>query len=366
MDPSLQPSLAPTLTARGPDDLLGYVGHALGTLPAAGLVLVTLRGRLLRAVVRVDPPAASAAGGGPGARPGAPGPGDAGRWGAAVAAVCRRDRAATGVIVLRLDAGVRPGDAPPPWWPALRDALELAGLPVETAWTATGSLAWPLDGADAAEQGETPVAVDPRSSALSAHLVARGSVWGLRDADLLVPDARGARAAGPGWRSPAAGDREGRRRWLAAWEPVLEGMPLGQEAEDAAQRLGAPLTVPAWRDGLLLRAALGSSAPTVPRRLRERVLTASAAEPPHWPRLDRLWHACRGLAGRAPGRHAAQALAVAAWIAWARGHGGAAGVHLEAASRLDRDDPFIRVLGEVVGSGLVAEWAADPRTAWRP
>ena len=46
----------PVLPARGPEDLLAYVGHALGRLPEGSLVLLTLRDGRLRAVVRVDLP----------------------------------------------------------------------------------------------------------------------------------------------------------------------------------------------------------------------------------------------------------------------------------------------------------------------
>ena len=47
---------APVLPARGPEDLLAYVGHALGRLPEDSLVLLTLHDGRLRAVVRVDLP----------------------------------------------------------------------------------------------------------------------------------------------------------------------------------------------------------------------------------------------------------------------------------------------------------------------
>ena len=49
-------STVPHVSARGVDDLLGYVGHVLGRLPRSSVCLITLQGRTLRAVARVDVP----------------------------------------------------------------------------------------------------------------------------------------------------------------------------------------------------------------------------------------------------------------------------------------------------------------------
>ena len=80
----------PVLPARGPEDLLAYVGHALGRLPEDSLVLLTLRDGRLRAVVRVDLPPEEV---------------DVGAWACAVAEVCRRDAAADATLCLALPDG---------------------------------------------------------------------------------------------------------------------------------------------------------------------------------------------------------------------------------------------------------------------
>ena len=91
---------APVLPARGPEDLLAYVGHALGRLPEDSLVLLTLHDGRLRAVVRVDLPPEEV---------------DVDAWACAVAEVCRRDAAADAGLPLRREprhrlakAGVQP------------------------------------------------------------------------------------------------------------------------------------------------------------------------------------------------------------------------------------------------------------------
>ena len=38
---------APHASARGVDDLLGYIGHVLGRLPRSSLCFITMRGRAL-------------------------------------------------------------------------------------------------------------------------------------------------------------------------------------------------------------------------------------------------------------------------------------------------------------------------------
>ncbi|MCK6094950.1 DUF4192 domain-containing protein [Micrococcus sp. EYE_162] len=344
--PTPTPTLAPgTLSARGVDDLLGYVGHALGTLPRQSLVLVTLEHRLLRAVVRVD----------------LPGHADAqGRWARTVAGVCRRDARATAVLALVLDASAEPGAAPaPPWWPALEDALCRADIPVAEAWCSAGERAWPWPpGRGTASQAR---AVSPESSVLSLHLLAQGSVWGLRDRDVLVPPPRRAAPADARrWPAPDPQDAAGRAAWQDAWRTVLRG-GCAQDHE----LLAGPLVLPAWRDALVVLAACGPDAAAADGAAREPILTASTPEPPDWRSLDRLWEACRGIASTAPARHAAQALAVAAWVSWARGHGSAASAHLEAAEALDPRDRFGSVLRAVTGAGLVAGWATSPETAWR-
>ena len=63
---------------------------------------------------------------------------------------------------------------------------------------------------------------------------------------------------------------------------------------------------------------------------------------------------------------AAQALALAGWVGWARGHGSDADAHLTAAAALSPGDPFVSVLRRIVAAGCVAGWATDPATAWRP
>ncbi|MGW3945786.1 DUF4192 family protein [Micrococcus endophyticus] len=363
----------PVLPARGPEDLLAYAGHALGRLPAGSLLLITLAAGRLRAVVRVDLPEPSAA-------PAPPDPAEAVEWARAVAGVCRRDAEADAVLALALPAGPAPGLDAPSCAAALTAALAVAGRPLAGAWTAAGGRARPWSGRDRGQDHD----VDPRSAPLSLHLMARGSVWDRAAAPEPVPRAgpvpRGRRAAS--WRAPAADDDAARRLWLSQWEPVLAGErgaarpvpaegtapvsgPEEHPSADAAV-LGAPLTLPSWRDALVLHAAVRPGVPPPEPAERERLLTAGSEQAPPWERLDRLRAGLRRLVPDAPPPAAAQALALAGWVGWARGQGSDAAAHLAAAAELAPDDPFVTLMRRVVDTGCVAGWAAHPDTAWRP
>lgn len=339
---------APVLPARGPEDLLAYVGHALGRLPVDSLVLITLGSGRLRAVVRVDLP-----------RPGAPEDG----WTRAVARVCRQDAEADAVLVLALPGGPTPPLLAPVWGDALGAALASAGRPLAAGWTCGAGRARPWSGPqDTSEQ-----TVHPRTAPLSLHLMARGSVWDRASVPEPVPSAEATAHAGPAsrWPAPTPEAEAARESWLDRWESVLSGATAGPSPAEAAG-LGGPLTCPAWRDALVLRAARRPGERTAAGPERALVLTASSARPPAWDRLDRLRAALRGLVPAAPREVAAHALALAGWVGWARGHGTDAVAHLAAATELLPDDPFVAVLRRVVASGCVAGWAVHPDSAWRP
>ena len=338
----------PVLPARGPEDLLAYVGHALGRLPEGSLVLLTLRDGRLRAVVRVDLPPEEV---------------DVGAWACAVAEVCRRDAAADATLCLALPDGARATLARPGWAAALDDALASAGRPLTAAWTCARGRARPWWGSGVAEEGP----LDPRAAPLSLHLMTRGSVWDRAAVSDPVPR-RGPAAARPDdarWRPPEQDAPPARRAWLAQWEPVLTGTARGRGAPAPAV-LGSPLTRPAWRDGLLLHAAAPSGAATGDPGDEERILTAASGRAPAWDRLDALRAGLRALVPVATPAVAAQALALAGWVGWARGHGSDADAHLTAAAALSPGDPFVSVLRRIVAAGCVAGWATDPATAWRP
>lgn len=351
----------PVLPARGPEDLLAYAGHALGRLPSGSLLLITVGAGRLRAVVRVDLPP-----------PGEPAPG----WARAVAGVCRRDTDADAVLALALPAGPASGLDAPGCTRLLSAALESAGRPLAGAWTCAGGLARPWPGRDEDRDRR----VDPRSAPLSLHLMARGSVWDRAAVPEPVPRA----GAGPRgrerarWRVPAVDDARAREAWLHRWEEeVLAGPDRASGEREAGERepalpprwtpeLGVPLTMPTWRDALVLRAAVRPGDPPLTPRDRERVLTARSEHAPPWGRLDRLRGALRALVPTAPPAVAAQALALAGWIGWARGQGSDADAHLAAAAELRPADPFVGLMRRVVATGCVAGWAAHPDTAWRP
>lgn len=346
-------STVPRVSACGVDDLLGYVGHVLGRLPRSSICLITLQGKTLRAVARVDVPV--------------PVPREArGRalWAEAVARAVRADADADGCLVLCLEPGLD-DSAHRPLAPALRTALRACGTPVVAAWCVAdgAAVAWTGEGEDVdVGTDATPRPVrPPELSTVSLSMAAEGSVWDVAPGGDEVPTPSAVH--GP-WHPPADGGESPVHDWLSLWHGVLHGRTDLQELD--RRQAGAPLALPVWRDRLLGMAAVGLAADAPADACPVDLFFADGPEPPRWDLLDRLHDALRDLVPDLPVEQAANALAVVGWIAWARGQGSRAGAHLDEAWRLAPGHGLTSLLLRLVEGGRIAGWAGNPRTAWRP
>ncbi len=342
----------PHASARGVDDLLGYVGHVLGRLPRSSVCLITLTGTTLRAVVRVDVPV--------------PVPGRRGRtlWAQAVARAVRADSAADGCLVLCHEPGLD-DSAHRPLAPVLRSALRDVGTPALAAWCVAGgtAVAWTgeVESVDVGVEGEPCAVRPPELSAVSLALTAEGSVWDVAPGgdDVPTPSA----VHGP-WPLPPDDTEASLHAWLSLWHGVLHaGAPL---AEGSRREAAAPLARPMWRDRLLGMAAVGLDPDAPEGACPVDLFFADGPEPPRWDLLDRLHDTLRELVPDLPAVQAADALALVGWIAWARGQGSRAGAHLEEAWRLAPGHGLTSLLLRLVEAGRIAGWARNPRAAWRP
>ncbi|XNZ01301.1 DUF4192 family protein [Micrococcus luteus] len=344
---------APHASARGVDDLLGYIGHVLGRLPRSSVCFITMQGRSLRAVARVDVPV--------------PVPATASarrRWAETVSRCVRSDAGADGCLVVCHEPGVAGRDHRP-LAPALRRALGEAGVPAVAAWCVDDgvAVAWTGEGEgiDVGDDGTPRPLSPPELSTVSLALTAEGSVWNGGPGGDGVPTPSAAHAP---WPLPPGDDEASIRSWLGLWHRVLTGQAcLGVLNRRQA---AAPLSLPLWRDRLLGMAAVGLGPADPEDACPVDLYLAEGPQPPRWDLLDVLHDELRSLVPDLPIEQAANALAVVGWIAWARGQGSRAGAHLEEAWRLRPGHGLTSLLLRLVEGGRIAGWAADPRTAWRP
>ena len=299
------------LTVTGPEDILGFIPHSLGYWPADSLVAMTMQGKRLGATLRLDLPDRTVP-----CRAGdfCPDGARLPRWRTRVpTAPCwlfftndgcaRRRRHCT-----ERSAG-RPGS---PCW--IRPACR-SGTP----------------GTSARTTGVTPTAWMPsccpcpgrpvqeiRDSMLNAEMVYRGSSVGPAPErqDAAARPVPGHAPAPPSWRPrkqrgrrswlpPGAAGHSSGRSWMpgrTCW-PGLPGSP-GVPDVDRDGFLRASLSVPHWRDAVLVMAQqAGTAAEAGAEGLASSIDAASAGgdQPPlldrQWSRLLRRQRSARSTAG---------------------------------------------------------------------
>ncbi|WP_171041262.1 DUF4192 family protein [Sinomonas susongensis] len=393
---------------REPDDLLGYIPHALGEWPEESLVAVTVGAGSVGVSVRVD----------------LPGPLEQAALARFAETVCSHlasdPLADSAVLAVYSAAEWRKLDDPPhgETVTALQLALGDLGIPVLDAWL-VGERTWRSMLCERAEccpwPGQPIESIT--ASRVGAELVYRGSSFG--------PGAPSERlgASPEGLESPS---RWGRLEdcpdawWdpctfsaaLAAWDETLSTGRMPHH--ERLRLLAASLLRPALRDAAVVAAALGGAsawqgsraigvldpwpagscgnlpalagglgAAEAGQRVRgweERpepggdvdaalefgaVILGRARNRPQWERIDRLERIMRVLVEREEPEIRAPALAVLGWIFWARGRGSKASGFLRRALSTAPGYRFADLLSRVVDGGEVAGWARSPETAWR-
>ncbi|MHA7167736.1 DUF4192 domain-containing protein [Arthrobacter bambusae] len=397
------------VTISRPEDILGFIPHALGLWPKESIVAITMRGQTLGATLRLDlPPERSER---------------------VLAAYSRRigeyleaDPDADGVLLAIFsddgwdDDGVVRGHLP--LLEALDPILAHRGLALRDAWF-IGSDFW--RSAFCTDLECCPLPGRPvdqiLDSRLNAEMVFRGS--NVRKSPRLL---------GPGdqpvhdpefMRAEAAVLEELLRRWrsrkafaemLDGWTWVLDSSCPGEFDGEAAAFLRASLRVPAWRDAVVVLAAAGKAvacggaeafgffdhvddgegdeedALVIPPGLRSPspavagkpteaedlsvlrygdVLLGLYPENPDWNRLTSLDQVLASLSRHGGGEARAAALTIRGWIQWCRGSGSFADELLSHAEGEHQGYRLAELLAEVVRRGTVCGWAKSKSSAWR-
>ncbi|WP_347110752.1 DUF4192 domain-containing protein [Paenarthrobacter sp. S56] len=421
-----------TLSIHQPEDVLGYIPHLLGYWPEDSLVAITLQGNLFGATLRVDLPTTDS---------------PVGR--AAFAEYVRThllaDGQANGVVfALYNDEGWEDGSVvlrAMPLLSALKAALGPVGLPIREAWL-VGSRYWRSAFCDNPECCPVPgLPVEQiRNSRINAEMVYRGSTVGSPpgstedppvlalngacDAQILEAESRFAEQLREAWRSELCFDAV-----LGAWQRVLNhagpdsqrptdrvpGPFEGPAGKDRAGFLRAALTVPAWRDAVMVMAAGGFATakagarafnlfsddvsralpfdlfelglgPVEPEKVAPcpgdgptaggnestvavfsygEVLLGLQPAVPDWQMLEALRRTLVSLCfDGEQSEAAASALTVQGWISWCKGNGSLADVCLGRALAARPGYRLAELLEGILGQGTISSWARRQESAW--
>lgn len=408
------------VTVSRPEDILGFIPHALGHWPKESLVAITLRGQTLGATLRVDlPPEKSES--------------VLSAYSRRIAEYLEADHDADGALLAIFsddgwkDGGIVRGNVP------LLAALELVlarrGLALRDAWF-IGSDYW--RSAFCTDVACCPIPGRPvdqiLDSRLNAEMVFRGS--SVRESPRLLGPADEPAVDPEFLEAEAATLEEMLRRWqskktfeqlLDVWIRVLDyGLPEKTDLE-AAAFLRASLRVPAWRDAVVVLAAAGKgvarggaeafrlfspegddgetllipsglrrdspAAGELPARAKgdgasggETPRTAASdinalrygdvllglyPDNPDWDRLNALDRVLARLSRLSGGEGRAAALTIRGWIQWCKGSGSFADEFFSRADDEQRGYRLAELLGELVRRGTVCGWAKNKTSAWR-
>lgn len=410
-----------TLSVHQPEDILGYIPHMLGYWPEDCLVAITMQGKVLGATLRVDLPShrsyRALAG-----------------FAEQIRGYLMADEDADAVVfAIYTDAGWADGSVVKDSMPlleALRHSLEEIGVTVRDAWL-LGAGFWRSAYCDDERCCPFPGSSVERikESRLSAELVYMGSSIGpspqsrqgpplpdrgnLPDPLLIQAEFRYQERLGSAWRNERCLDYV-----LAVWQHVLtqtltrtgRATPLISTMNvDLAGFLRATLTVPAWRDAVVVMAAAGRGSAksgaaafglfhaeeqaVPPFDASELGLPGSVGAPagepgddtdegdvytygdvlmglrpavPDWKSLDVLQRVLSELCvDGESGDAAAAAMTLLGWISWCKGSGSIAHAYLSRAEAARPGYRLAELLSGVVEQGTICEWARSPTSAWR-
>lgn len=254
------------MTISRPEDILGFIPHALGYSPKESLVAMTMHGKSLGATLRVDLPADGSAH-------------TLARYAQKIREYLEADDGADGVLLAFFtDEGWEQDDARPrlPLLDVLELALSRCGLEVRDAWI-VGAGFW--RNAYCTDDSCCPWPGRPASeildSRLNAEMVYRGSSvreapgatlgpthrGDVQDHAVMAAEERHLAQLLPKWNCSDCFDMV-----LAVWQrflvPASEGGTRSNEAlsDDVRGFLRATLRIPSWRDAVVVLAAAGAGA----------------------------------------------------------------------------------------------------------
>jgi hypothetical protein len=408
------------LKITGPEDVLGFIPHALGYWPEHSLVAMSLRGKRLGATLRVDLPAAPSGAGGKSGRSSR-----RAAFARTVASYLEADDGADGSLLALFTGNDGDGD---PWAELLAElehALAEAGMPLRDAWIIGAGFwrnAYCRDPACCAP--ERPVD-EIRNSRLNAEMVFRGSTVGAAPGAAMEPSPRRADPAAlqaeQGWSQVFSARRRDHAQFgqmLDVWVRVLRAAPAPGPPRELplglAGYLRATLCVQSWRDAVLVMAAAGRAAaehgaeqfglfddtpapaglpPLPPPPLAGfaelppagasstpepgagsgpdgppgygDVLLGLAPPIPDWELMGKLERILVELGGDGGGEARAAALTARGWIEWCRGRGSLADALFRQAGQECPGYRLAELLAELARRGTLCGWAARRDAAWQ-
>lgn len=335
------------LSIKTPDDFIALMGHSLGFWPQESLVCVTLDGRRIGSTLRVDLP-----------QPGT----DKTRFIEQILQYVATDRDATGIVFgIFTDGPIEPGQHRPHEGvvAGLEERLDQQGITVRDGWlvgeaTFTNYLRMGMS--------STPVHSLDRilSGELNAELVFRGSSIEPSPGfhiPVLARPALSTEIMRHCFRIEAMNPRDAVERARKLWNKMLDGG--GEPTDDEAAELIANLKFITVRDRLL------ADIPGIDDSMKD-LLLGQTKQPPHWNRVDRASDVLLQLYLRTDGTDSAPVLTSLGIIQWWEAHGSKAHQCFQRALESDPDYRLAQLTDQLVGDGIVSEWATDRQTAYQP
>ncbi|AIY02988.1 hypothetical protein ART_3389 [Arthrobacter sp. PAMC 25486] len=335
------------LSIKTPEDFISLMGHTLGYWPKESLVCITLDGRRIGSTLRVGLPKAGA---------------DTTRYVRDAVKYIANDREATGVVF-----GIF---TPVQWEPmddrpyedvmeALTGELSQHGITVRDGW-----LIGETSFTNYFQIVPDPLSRSPlegiKTSQLNVELVFRGSS--------IEPT--------PGFRVPILARRDLSEEVLKhclriesmtpraatakariLWAGLLDGATLPTDTQSA--ELLADFKFISVRDRLL------ADIPGLEDSLGD-LLLGQTKRPPQWQRVDRAQELLLHLYTRADGTDAAPVLTSLGIIQWWEGKGSRARQCFQHALEADPNYRLAQLSDQMVGAGILAPWAMDKNSAFRP
>jgi hypothetical protein len=146
-------------------------------------------------------------------------------------------------------------------------------------------------------------------------------------------------------------------RVRALWAQALE---RGDAAGDRYVFIAA-MVHPRCRDWLIGDVYDGGDAAD-----REAVYFGGLSRSVNWKKVQTAQRILADLVRTAPAEHAVHIMALLAHTAWMQGRGTIAGTLLDRARRIHAGNPLVRVLAQAIDCGVLPEIAKDRTRAWRP
>lgn len=344
-----------TLSATTAADILAYFPHALGFDPRESFGFVTLNGARTGATLRVDIPDESVS---------------PASFAQTVTSYLLSDPNADGVLFLVYSnepaADFTNSDAKPymDYAQAIEKELEDAGMPIRDGWLITDR-GWTTYFCEDTGCCTLNPLSDIDDSVLSAHMVYSGSAK------------RTELAADPTF--TGSEDTHRNLREAAARHEVINPLDFSEPAMCEARA--------AWHEAIGTRPTQETAMELVSyllnKQLRDRIMadTINTAEDqgtyravligmdsgrPDWSRVDATEALLIDLLAFTPGEDRAPLFSYLGWLAWYKGQASAAAAYFAKALESEPAYRLAELLDEMLSSGLIAQTATDPETAYRP